>query len=145
MNTSVNSLEPFVGAWTVTATFDESVAGQTTFEWALDGRFLVQRGTVEHPAAPDLLAIIAPNDADDGYTQHYFDSRGVVRIYAMTLENGVWTLLRETSDFTPLAFRQRYIGEFSADGNVIDGRWETGTDDGGWKLDFGLKYTRSDR
>ena len=62
----------------------------------------------------------------------------------MTLEDGVWTLLRETSDFTPLAFRQRYVGEFSADGNVIDGRWETGTDDGGWKLDFGLKYTRAD-
>src|SRR3954447_2714955 len=144
MNAPVNPLEAFVGAWTLTTTLDASAGGHTTFEWALDGRFLVQRAGLEHPEAPDLLAIIAPNDADDGYTQHYFDSRGVVRIYAMTLRDGVWTLLRETSDFTPLSFRQRFIGEFSPDANVIEGRWEMGTDGGGWRLDFGITYTRAD-
>jgi hypothetical protein len=42
---------------------------------------------------------------------------------------GKWTvevslLTRETPDFTPLLFAQRFIGTFSADDNTIDGRWE---------------------
>ena len=37
-------------------------------------------------------------------TQHYFDSRGVVCLYAMTFVGGVWTLTRESPDFTPPGF-----------------------------------------
>jgi hypothetical protein len=37
-------------------------------------------------------------------------SRGVVRIYAMTFDDGVWILRRESADFTPLAFAQRFVG-----------------------------------
>src|SRR5690348_16055459 len=77
------------------------------------------------------------------YTQHYFDSRGVVRLYAMTLAGGVWTLTRESPDFTPLDFRQRFTGTFSADGNTIDGAWESGRDGGGWEHDFALTYRRA--
>jgi len=29
--------------------------------------------------------VIGP-DAGDGYTQHYFDSRGIARLYAMTFD-----------------------------------------------------------
>ena len=59
------------------------------------------------------------------YCQHYFDSRGVARVYAMDLSDGVWTLLRDSADFTPQSFAQRYTGTFSADGQRIDGRWES--------------------
>jgi hypothetical protein len=38
----------------------------------------------------------------------------------MTLEGRVWTLLRKKPDFTPLSFSQRYVGEFSEDGSVIE-------------------------
>jgi len=79
----------------------------------------------------------------DGYLQHYFDSRGVVRLYRMTLENGTWTLLRTEPDFTPLEFSQRFVGAISADGNRIEGRWETSHDQGqNWELDFPVSYTR---
>ena len=68
----------------------------------------------------------------------------MVRLYAMTLAGGVWTLTRESADFTPLDFRQRFTGTFSADGNAISGAWETSPADGGeWKHDFGLTYRRA--
>ena len=77
------------------------------------------------------------------YTQHYFDSRGVVRLYAMTFADGVWTLTRESPDFTPLEFRQRFTGRFGADGNTISGAWEKGRDGGEWEHDFTLTYRRA--
>ena len=39
-------------------------------------------------------------------------------------------------------FTQHYFGEFSAGGDVIAGRWETGAESGGWNLDFELDYRR---
>jgi hypothetical protein len=54
----------------------------------------------------------------------------------------VWTLLRDTPDFTPLAFAQRFTGTFSADGRRINGRWETSQDGSAWALDFHLSYTK---
>jgi hypothetical protein len=55
----------------------------------------------------------------------------------------VWTLTRESPDFAPLDFRQRFTGTFSADGNTIDGAWESGRDGGGWEHDFALTYRRA--
>ena len=144
---SLQRLEPFVGEWTVEAVFPGvepgGLRGHTSFEWALGGRFLLQRAAVDHPDAPDLLAVIAPDEDGDGFTQHYFDSRGVVRLYAMTLEGRSWTLLRGQADFSPLSFRQRYVGEISEDGRTIEGRWEKAYDGGDWELDFGLNYARA--
>ncbi len=86
-----------------------------------------------------MIISLAPN----GYLQHYFDSRGVVRLYRMSLEHRVWTLYRTEPDFTPLEFAQRFVGTISADGNRIEGPWETSYDDGQtWERDFLLSYTR---
>jgi hypothetical protein len=42
-----------------------------------------------------------------------------------------------------LDFRQRFTGTFGADGNTIDGAWESGRDGGGWEHDFALTYRRA--
>jgi hypothetical protein len=141
----VQQLEPFVGEWKMDAPAfgmprEVAEASRTTFEWALGGAFLLERSTVPVPEAPDALAVIAPTDG--GYTQHYFDSRGVVRLYAMTFDGREWTLERRTPDFTPLAFHQRWTATFSDDGDSISGRWETSPDGSAWELDFELVYTR---
>lgn len=60
----------------------------------------------------------------------------------MSLVDGVWTLLRNTPDFTPLSFSQRYVGSFSDDGRVIQGAWERSTDGGEFTRDFEVTYTR---
>jgi hypothetical protein len=116
--------------------------GQTVFEWLPGGRFLVQRWEVPHPDAPDGIAIIGLTGNADGFAQHYFDSRGVARVYAMTLSAAVWTLSRDAPDFSPLDFSQRFTGTLSGDGSVIDGRWESSVDGSTWTHDFDLTYRR---
>jgi len=138
-------LDIFVGEWVVQARFPgaDGPAGRSRFEWALDRQFLIQRTEVPVPEAPDGLMIVGTDLATGAYTQHYYDSRGVVRLYAMTFADGVWTLTRESPDFTPLDFRQRFTGTFGADGNTISGAWESGRDGGGWQHDFALTYRRA--
>ena len=147
-------LDVFVGEWVVEARFPgdqptppdaagDGLVARSRFEWALDRQFLIQRTEVPVPEAPDGLMIVSADPETGAYTQHYYDSRGVVRLYAMSLADGVWTLTRESPDFTPLDFRQRFTGTFSADQNTISGAWETGRDNGGWEHDFALTYRRA--
>ena len=144
---SGSELDIFVGQWTVTARFPGDVpaggaAARSVFEWVLDGRYLVQRTEISIPEAPDSMAVVAAAADGRSYTQHYFDSRGVTRLYAMTFAGGVWTLTRESADFSPLDFAQQFTGTFSADGDHIDGSWEKRMPGGAWELDFDLTYTR---
>jgi hypothetical protein len=136
------ALEPFVGRWTMAAEFDpESTPPRavTTFEWLAGKRFLVQRWEVDHPEAPDGIAIIGFDPTKATYLQHYFDSRGVARVYDMTFSNGVWELQRFASEPD---FSQRFTGRFTDDGNSIVGAWEISRDGSGWEPDFNLTYTR---
>jgi hypothetical protein len=109
----------------------------------LGGQFLMERSEVPDVPKPLTASRSSGVDRDDeACTQHYFDSRGVTRVYAMTFRDGVWTLLRDAPDFTPLDFWQRFTGEFSADGRTISGRWETSQDGSTWEHDFDLTYRK---
>ena len=135
------ALDVFVGEWIEQVEVPGAPPGRSIFEWDLKGSFLVQRALSPLPEYPDGLMIISVEPG--GYLQHYFDSRGVVRLYRMTLENGTWTLLRTEPDFTPLEFSQRFVGVISPDGQRIEGRWETSHDQGqSWQTDFPLSYAR---
>lgn len=147
---ALQRLEPFVGEWSVEATFAPElspapVGGRLVFAWELGGRFLAERSSVDLPEAPDSVALVSVAHGGDGheYVQHYFDARGVVRTYRMRLHDGTWTRLRTEADFTPLDFAQRYTGAFSADGQTITGRWEQSHDGGTtWEHDFHLVHRR---
>ena len=90
------------------ASFPGAPPGRAVFEWTLDKAFLTQRTEAPDPA-PDSLAIVTVDPRNGAYTQHYFDSRGVVRLYGMTLIRNIWTLTRDSPDFSPLDFHQRFI------------------------------------
>ena len=142
---ALKRLEVLVGEWVVEAEFPglEVPPGRSVFEWSLDGQFLVQRSEAPNPV-PDSMSIIAVDPETGAYTQHYFDSRGVVRTYAMAFDGEVWQLLRETPDFSPLDFRQRFVGRIGDDGDTIRGAWEKRTDPSAdWERDFPLTYRRS--
>lgn len=94
------------------------------------------------PEAPDGIAIIGFDPLRGMLLQHYFDSRGIARIYEMILGNGVWKLERTKEDFSRLDFSQRYTGRFKDDGKVIEGTWEISHDHSRWEKDFDLAYTR---
>jgi hypothetical protein len=139
---ALERLEAFVGEWRVEASFPGSPPGRAGFEWAVGGQFLVQRSEAPDPA-PDSLAIVAYDDAADAYTQHYFDARGVVRLYAMTFDGSTWTLRRQAPDFSPLDFHQRFSATLREGGDAISGTWEMSRDEGAtWERDFDLTYTR---
>ena len=145
------ALQVFVGEWDEQVLLPDIPPGRVVSEWALDGTYLIQRADIPQPEFPDSISIIAYDAETDAYTMHYFDSRGIVRIYEMGLRDGRWTLLRDgrwtllraKPDFTPLEFAQRFEGIFSADGDTIDATWNTSHDGGEtWELDFGLTFTR---
>ncbi len=141
----LDRLEPLVGEWRIEAPgqpLPSELAGdaRTTFEWILGGAFLLQRSSVPVPEAPDGYSVIG-TDSGDRYTQHYFDSRGIARVYAMAFDGRDWTLERHAPDFTPLPFHQRWLGRFSGD-DTIYGRWESSPDGREWELDFELEYHR---
>ena len=136
--TDLSKLEVLVGAWSEEVPGFEGVEARMRFEWLEGGGFLVQRATVSAPEFPNGVMVIGATGPDGGLQQHYFDSRGVHRIYEMTLEGGVWMLWREGPDWP-----QRYVGELSDDGSTITGRWERGESLGApLQHDFDLTYRR---
>jgi hypothetical protein len=145
---SLDALEPFVGEWRILAAFEDvpaaDVGARVSFEWLPGRRFLIQRWEVPIPEAPDGIAIVgADRESKGDYLQHYFDSRGVARVYKMSFEGGVWKLWRDEPDFSPLDFSQRYSGTFSDDGDSIAGTWEICHDGETWERDFELTYMRA--
>jgi hypothetical protein len=146
-NPEIERLAVLVGEWSMVPEFEGQPpvdeGAPVVFEWMAGERFLVQRWEIPVPEAPDGIAIIGPDPESQGnFLQHYFDSRGVARVYKMTLADGVWKLWRDSPDFSPLDFYQRYTGTFSDDGRTISGAWEICHDGTTWEHDFDLTYTK---
>jgi hypothetical protein len=140
-------LAVLVGEWSMAAKFKElppaDAGARVVFEWMPGGRFLIQRWEVPVPEAPDGIAIIGPDPENAGdFLQHYFDTRGVARLYRMSVTDGVWRLWRDAPDFSPLDFSQRYTGTFADNDKTITGSWEISHDGETWEHDFELTYTR---
>ena len=93
----------------------------------------------QEPSLQGLNALAGEWDTE-GLRMHCFDSRGVARIYQTSFVGGVWKLWRDTADFSPLDFAQRFAGTFSSDGKTIDGRWESRHDGGTWEEDLQITY-----
>lgn len=143
-NSALERLGIFVGEWSIEISSmsfhpDPSAVarGHTSFEWLEEGAFLLQHSEVPNSEFPRGTAVIGPDDAAETYCMLYFDSRGVSRIYKMTLSGGIWTVWREYPGFS-----QRFLGTFSDDGKIITARWEKSSDGSNWEHDFNLTYTR---
>jgi hypothetical protein len=139
------ALDVLIGEWRIEAGFVDTPpaegAARVVFEWMGGQQFIVERWTVPDPG-PDGIAIIGLDPNEGHYLQHYFDARGVARIYRMSLTDRVWRLWRDEADFSPLDFRQRYTGTLSDDGRTIAGAWEICHDGTTWEKDFDLSYER---
>jgi hypothetical protein len=71
---------------------------------------------------------------------HYFDSRGVHRVYSVTLSPGTWRFWRDARGFS-----QRLTGTFGDGGNTITCRGQFSSDGASWNDDLGLTYRKSSR
>jgi hypothetical protein len=138
------SWQRLIGTWRrrdrIRCSPGEEVRGTSHFEWLGDGRFIVWRSHYEHPKIPDGVILIGV--ADEPSPMHYFDERGVRRVYVTSLDGDTWRYWREAS--AP-DFSQRYTGTFAADGNSIAGHGELSRDGSTWEGDLDLNYRRVSR
>ena len=140
-NEALAKLEGLVGTWDLTMTDawflesrDVKVHGKATIEW-LGEAFLYMHSTWGDNSTWDW--VIGRSDPHEQLTVLYHDDRGVCRVFAMTLEGGEWTMLREDPDF-----HQRFVGTITPD--RIDARTEASEDEGTtWKKDFDLIFERT--
>lgn len=146
INPALERLDILAGEWDVefsSMSFlpDPSAVahGRASFEWLEGGAFMIERSEAFDAEAPRGTMIIGPDDAAETYGMLYFDSRGVSRIYQMSLSDRTWKIWRDFPDFS-----QRFIGTFNEDGNIITARWEKSSDGSNWEHDFNLLYTRAE-
>ncbi len=112
------ALEPLVGEWSLAMISPDQpwpdvlpdAGARVVFEWLGDHAFLIERWSVPIPEAPDGIALLGWDDGRGTFLQHYFDTRGVARVYTMTFDGRTWTLERTSPDFSPLDFDQRFTG-----------------------------------
>jgi hypothetical protein len=113
-----------------------AIPGESTFEWFEGERFLIWRARYNHPEIPNAIAIMGIIDGKP--SMQYFDSRGVYRLLAVSLSDGVW---RFSGDYPE--FSHRFTGTFSDDGDTITGQAELSEDRSTWEDDLAITYRRA--
>lgn len=154
---ALEELRRLVGSWTTTATHPALpgvvVHGTAVVEWLEGERFLIHRARSDHPDFPDSISIIGitghdrvergqrntdPAAADEPcLCMHYFDSRGVSRLYRISVDDTGWRIWRDAPGFS-----QRFLGTFADSGETIAGSWEVCEDDASWTGDLQITYRR---
>jgi hypothetical protein len=146
----MTEFESLIGEWHGEGEVPVEPPMQISMEAKIErlGEFIVLSSVGTPAEVPDSVSIIGGARAGEPQPMHYFDSRGVKRLFMMSLEGSTWKIWRAPGEdwkgpHGP-GFNQRFIGEISADGNTIEGRWERGMGDAGdkWEIDFPINYFR---
>ena len=137
MTSGLARLEVLVGKWTSASRKYPDGRGRMTVAPTEGGKYLRIEAQVDDPRFPVSTQVVGGDEASDQYTSLYHDSRGVHRVYHMTVALGVWKIWREAP-----GFNQRYTGQISGDGKTIAGQWEFSEDGSKWEVDFDLSYRK---
>jgi hypothetical protein len=133
-----------VGAWTTEATHPAMpgtiVSGTADVQWLEGERFLVFRGRNDHPDFPDSISIIGDTD---GLRWHYFDSRGVHRVYEFNITDDGWEIARNVAADDASGFSQRLMFTFEDGDETMAGRSKISHDNETWQDDLAITYRRA--
>jgi hypothetical protein len=129
-----------VGTWATEVTHPELprtvVTGRATFEWLDDQQVLIQRSHYDHPEIPDAITVTGIIDGKP--SMHYFDPRGVHRVFAVDITPNAWRFWNDAPGFS-----QRLTLTLSDDDKAINGQAELSRDDGAtWEHDLAITYRR---
>jgi hypothetical protein len=130
----MSARDRLLGTWEFTmhhAELSEPITGRQRYERVLDGAFVLQRWAYDHPDFPDAMALLS----DERY--HYFDVRGITRVFELTIDDAGWSMIRLDADFS-----QRTTARFRGpDGMEATG--ERSHDHGAtWQPDFTMTFRR---
>lgn len=128
---------PLLGEWSIEATHPglpgTVIHGHAVFEWLPDQSFLIQRSHYDHPEIPDGLTVTGM--LEGGPTMHYFDPRGVHRVFEVEITADTWSYRNATPGFS-----QRFNGTLSP--VAIVGHGELSRDGVTWEDDLDITYRR---
>jgi len=139
VHADVKQWQRLVGRWDTEATHrlmpGVVINGNSVFEWLEDQRLLIQRSHYDHPDIPDAVTVTGILDGQP--TMHYFDPRGVHRVFAVEFTGDTWRYWNEAPGFS-----QRFTGTFSDNGDRIDGGVDLCQDGVTWMHDLAITYRR---
>jgi hypothetical protein len=136
---ALDRLDPLVGEWETEGThplLTGVIPGRATFEWLTGRTFLIWRTETPPGTIPPAIAVIGGGDVSGVWQMHYFDSRGVSRIYQASMDDGVFRFWRDHPGFS-----QRATGVFEDEGRVLRLRTEL-DQDGTFRPDLEVTYRR---
>ena len=150
MNADLQKLgRRLVGRWTTEATHPglpgAIVTGSSEIEWLEGEHFLIYRSGYDHPDIPDSISIIGDTE---GLHMHYFDTRGVHRIFKVTATGDGWEMAMDrhssaSSFASPDApFSQRMTYTFEDEDRTMSGKAMLSFDDVNWDDDLEITYRR---
>jgi hypothetical protein len=137
---SLDQLDALAGEWTTEAThplLPGIIRGKATLEWLEGKRFLVWRSDNPPGTVPRAIAVIGGGETPGVWPMHYFDERGVMRVYQVSMDGGVWRVWRDHSGFL-----QRFSGVFDDGGRTLCVNIELDQGEG-WKPDLQMTYRRA--
>lgn len=124
-------LEKFVGSWhteglisSLNGSPEITIKGTDTYEWILDGYFLLHRADVIIGVDKNQThEIIGYDDINNHYTMQYYNSMGNSGAMIATVNGNSWTF---TGD------KLRFRGGFNEHEDVFSGVWEQFNDLENW-------------
>jgi hypothetical protein len=125
-------LDRLLGTWEITmhhSDMSEPVTGRQRYEPVLEGAFVLQHWTYDHPDFPDAMALLS----QDRY--HYFDVRGITRVFDFDVDDTGWSMIHLDEDLS-----QRQTARFRGP-DIIESTGERSLDTGvTWQPDFTMTY-----
>lgn len=131
----MSALDRLLGVWDFSmrhSAMSGPVTGRQRYERVLDGAFVLQRWTYDHPDFPDAMALFSEHSC------HYFDVRGVTRVFDLVIDDAGWSMIRLDEQ----AFSQRFTARFRG-WDTMECAGEVSHDTGAtWQHDFAMSCQR---
>jgi hypothetical protein len=113
------------------------IAGSSRVEWLPGEQFLIYRTVYDHPDFPDAISIIGDTN---GLQMHYFDVRGVHRLFELSVTADGWSIAMPLRDDSPFAQRMTYT--FDDAEHTMSGKGQLSYDGVTWEDDLETTYRR---
>ena len=128
------SLDRLLGTWQFTmrhSALPEPVTGTQRYERVLDDAFVMLHWTYEHPDFPDAISLLNEDSS------HYFDVRGLIRVFDLRFDESGWSMIRRAPDFWQRS-STTFVGA-----DAMEGTGENSHDEGvTWEHDYAISYVR---